>query len=587
MSGTCTLIVGHPVNKVWDLSEELALEVAQKSVEELEEVVPDEVDRVVAQLQLARDGRADNEAIRGSAAALGLERISWSGSHAQGLERLLRSVFACSLPIHPDTSKRLFWDLLSGVFMLFDAIMVPLVLLVLPEKSYPPVLDLLAALFWMCDMAMSLITGVYIENELSFSFSVIAWNYVRTWFFLDLLMVLPELVFLLLLGNRSSPLGFLRFLKLLRGLRLLRVLKIEAVFRKQLKRVNSLGIMMGTNLIKLIFGFLMLNHVIACAWYAIGSDSHGWFGMVSVSQEGDNTILSTYLAALHWSITQFHGSVDVNARTKTERAFAIAVLVSGLVTSAIFVSVTTDMIFQFRHAHWKYHDQAMRLRMYFSRHDISSDLVLAAKRYVRHATSGRNEWMDEKELLKPLPALLRKIVLMEARSPILEKHCLFTWLRHEHIITFRDICHSCFDVMHVQAGHGAFYLGDACQHMFFVEHGMARYLQNARQSVGGTWVGPESTTARQVSFQGARIVRKAWVCEPALWIKGWCNKGTMLSVKDCIFLTVEAASLAPVLRCFPAVHFDVVLYVRWVMECMQKGEVTDLWKVDLEFEFGD
>jgi len=586
MVNSTTTMTGPAIRSTWAVQEDFVREVTQRSLESYEDILASETERVVSQLQGAQHwGRPAQEIVDGSTRSTMFP--SFISDVNLQYYYLRGRMCSCRLPLHPDTTKRFIWDLACCAFMMFDAVMVPLVLMVLAENSYPRVLDLVIALFWSCDIVLTFLTAVYIQSELKTSFRVIARHYATTWLVLDLLMVLPEFAFLLIPGNRRSPMTFLRPLKVIRGLRLLRVVKIEALLREQLKRINSVSAMMSVNLLQLVFIFLMLNHVIACGWFAIGkAKGNGWFQAEIVSKDVDSNLMATYLIALHWSITQFHGSMDVGAGNPDERLFAIIVLVAGMLTSSVLVSVTTNMIFQVRQAHWKHHDQSQRLRAYFLRHDIPSTLMLAAKRYVQHSTCGRKEWIDETALLQPLPALLRKIVLMEARSPIVEHHCLFAWLKLTHHIVFRDLCHSAFEVMHVPAGHTVFFYGDACQHMFFVDSGTSRYLKNQRDSMTGReWVGPESLIVRQVSVMpvGTRIDRKCWICEPALWAKGWQNKGSMLAVSDCVFLCADTNQLAAVVCRFPSVHLDVVLYVRWAINLMSlAADVTDLWRVDVE-----
>merc|ERR1740123_1446109 len=100
----------------------------------------------------------------------------------------------------------------------------------------------------------------------------------------------------------------------------------------------------------MIFGFLILNHFIACMWFYIGRETgNGWFQEQQLDT-GEHSVWVGYMLALHWSITQFHGSVDVSPGNVIERIAAVAMLVVGLMTFSIFVSITTNMILHIRQA---------------------------------------------------------------------------------------------------------------------------------------------------------------------------------------------------------------------------------------------
>ena len=91
--------------------------------------------------------------------------------------------------------------------------------------------------------------------------------------------------------------------------------------------------------------------------------------------------------------------------------------------------------------------------------------------------------MDEKDLLQSLPLLLQKLIFTEVRSSIVERHCLFSWLKNMHSIVFRDACYSSLSFMETSAGHSIFSSGEACQDMFFVQSGTCRYVTDMRHDL--------------------------------------------------------------------------------------------------------
>merc|ERR1740139_1268593 len=114
--------------------------------------------------------------------------------------------------------------------------------------------------------------------------------------------------------------------------------------------------------------------------------------------------------------------------------------------------------------------------------------MLAVKRYLEYNTDSANpDWVEDMELLAPLPILLQKAVLLEARWATVEHHCLFAWLHEKHATAFRDICHASFSAMQCRAGSACFSYGDACHQIYFVEAGTLRYaFMNAADTRSST-----------------------------------------------------------------------------------------------------
>eukprot|EP00493_Phyllostaurus_siculus_P011526 UN11687 len=129
-------------------------------------------------------------------------------------------------------------------------------------------------------------------------------------------------------------------------MRLLRFVKFESRLQEQLRRFNSLFVLSVYRILKVLGLFLMLNHFFACTWYFIGSSSNGWLAEQVIANSAMNDVESGYFLALHWPITQFHGSMELSPSSLTERKLTVVALIIGLLTTSAFVSFITDMIFQ-------------------------------------------------------------------------------------------------------------------------------------------------------------------------------------------------------------------------------------------------
>merc|ERR1719220_2555610 len=125
-----------------------------------------------------------------------------------------------------------------------------------------------------------------------------------------------------------------------------------------------------------------------------------------------------------------------------ERLFAVIVLIIGMLTFSVFVSVVTNILFQIRQAHRKANDQQARLRNYFTRHKASMQLMLSVKEHFALDTGFGKDCDEDQELMQALPEQLARSLIFEVRQPTIGRHWLFKWMLDMHVVAFRDICYS-------------------------------------------------------------------------------------------------------------------------------------------------
>lgn len=271
-----------------------------------------------------------------------------------------------------------------------------------------------------------------------------------------------------------------------------------------------------------------------------------------------------------------------------ERIFAVVALVLGMATFSLFVSIVTDMMFIVRRSRQNQVELRRRVQRFFERYDVSLDLVVSAKKHLEERGRGQDDWLEDRELLKVLPLQLQKAIFMEARISSVGKHYFFYWIKVSHITAMRDLCHTAFTSMLRLAGESVFQVGDACQQMFFVESGELKYIRPflARSPAVMSCDTPplrDSGGSNVEKLFGERLTRCHWVGEPALWIRGWQNRGDLIAGADCSMLSLESGTLAQVIHVYPMTHFEVCLYAKLFLQHLQSmpwGLISDTWRMD-------
>jgi len=388
-------------------------------------------------------------------------------------------------------------------------------------------------------------------------------------------------------------LSVLRMIRIARSVRLLRFFKIEALLRDQLKRINSTVGLNCIRLIMMLFALFTLTHLLACVWHWIGQSTEGWQEFYVRPDQGAGTAYG-YVTALHWAVTQFHGSTDIHPTNLTERVFAVVVLVHGMMIFSTFVGVTTDMMLQVRLAFKQKTRLREKMQEYFLRHNVSTEVTILVKRYMENNIE-QEGWEEDSKVLQFLPLTLQRSVLLEVRAPTVAGHPLFAWLSDENAPALRDICQTAMSTVRVYGEQAVFNQGDVCRQMYFVEAGELRYFASeATDNPGGG--GGRGSCHRRASIgrdlifrrRGKLLTRQQWISEPALWLQNWRNVGDFIACVRGTLITVESIGLTKAAAAFPSVHCHLAFYAHSAVRHMRflafqdlESKITDLWEPEL------
>ena len=206
---------------------------------------------------------------------------TWRGSAYRRLQRL----------VMPPTSRRLIAvDILSATAFLVDMWTIPFVLAW--DHSSNEILNVLlvvTALWWTASIGFTFLTGVYHQGEVEVRPEIIAKIYLRGSFLPEALICLSDWIALgATLVLRDNEI-FLAAGKLPRTLRLLRLLRFSTIVRfdKCIQRIKdhcesasyrvgaiySETLSFSVRTAALFMVILWANHLLGCAWFALGTST--------------------------------------------------------------------------------------------------------------------------------------------------------------------------------------------------------------------------------------------------------------------------------------------------------------------------
>eukprot|EP01051_Picozoa_sp_SAG22_P002454 SAG22_NODE_110_length_19679_cov_45.046527_6_plen_532_part_00 len=212
---------------------------------------------------------------------------------------------------HPDGTFRNWWDLSQVFFLLYVVCMVPLRTafeLKVEPGTTSWLIELVVDSFFIVDVCINFRTAFVDENfKLSADTRQIRRNYMRGWFGIDLLSVLPINYVIQIIeettdadfGSGGENQKVLKAVRLVRLTKLLRVARIRRLLKRFAEQVD--GVMVTAKFTALLLAMTFASHILCCIWYAVGHSSPcGWvhwqYAGVEIGAEINMTAAATQLA---------------------------------------------------------------------------------------------------------------------------------------------------------------------------------------------------------------------------------------------------------------------------------------------------
>ena len=327
------------------------------------------------------------------------------------------------------------WDVVMMVLLMFTSIVTPVEVAFLPTK--------LNALFFInrcvdflfvCDIVLNFFVAVPnpVDGQLIFHHGTIIRMYLKGWFPIDVVSVLPYDLISLLSDNSSvSNLKILRILRLLRLMKLLRVLRAGRIFQR-IEVLYTIDYSL-LELFKFALLAVMSSHWMACAFGMVADiedSDFSWLhytsfnsylvsGRLSEGQDPRGIVpyVELYVAALYWSAMTMStiGYGDIVPSTTTERVFvSIAMLIGAFIYGYIIGAVSN--VIQTRNQKVNRFYQLMgELNAFVAEGNIKQELRVRLREYFKYRLS-HSQVEEHTNLLTQLSPALRGEITMQMNT---------------------------------------------------------------------------------------------------------------------------------------------------------------------------
>jgi len=289
----------------------------------------------------------------------------------------------CIIPL--DSRFKFIWDHLQLVLMIYVATAVPFKLCYIEEKQYPnwDYLDNGIDILFALDIVINFFTPLYQKERINFSHVSIALSYLKFWFWIDILSVIPFDIIInseadifsnysILLKISKMP----RLYKFMKGAKMLRTIKVQKKGRKTFvgKMVNffTKSEHVAFSILPLYIIGLSIAHIFSCIWFFMADNSgsdHNWLERYGFL---DEQLWDRYCASLYYIYTTFSttGYGDIVPGTTEEFIATIIFIISGVTFHSLIFTTIMDKINAYSSKNKFYNDKRELLQTLVKKDEI-------------------------------------------------------------------------------------------------------------------------------------------------------------------------------------------------------------------------
>jgi potassium voltage-gated channel Eag-related subfamily H protein 7 len=293
--------------------------------------------------------------------------------------------------LNPDSFALKTWDGVIIILLFYTALVTPFEVALLETKFDGLwVVNRLVDLLFVVDMFKNFVTalkddgGMWIVSNM-----MIAKSYLRAWFLIDLLSIIPVDSIGLIIGSDTSKFKALRIIRLLRLMKLLRIIRAARILKRWEARMD---ISYGTlSLIKFGLITFIVGHWLACLFRMIPDfegQENNWitvyYGVDSMEKlNNEVNFMDQYITAFYWSwatITTI-GYGDVISITPFEKILGIVCMVIGAGVYAYIVGGVCGVIANKDLATSKFYQLMDDMNLFMSEHGVPSEVKVKMRSF--------------------------------------------------------------------------------------------------------------------------------------------------------------------------------------------------------------
>ncbi|XP_015791289.1 potassium/sodium hyperpolarization-activated cyclic nucleotide-gated channel 2 isoform X2 [Tetranychus urticae] len=327
--------------------------------------------------------------------------------------------------IHPCSNFRFYWDLCMLLLLVANLIVLPVAISFFNDDLSTRwiAFNCLSDTIFILDIIVNFRTGIMnpdLPEQVILDPKQIARQYIRSWFFLDLISSIPlDYIFLIFnqeysfhLLQAGRALRIFRFAKMLSLLRLLRLSRLVRYVSQweEVYFLNMASVFM--KIFNLICMMLLIGHWSGCLQFLVpmlqGFPSNSW---VAINELKDVWWMEQYSWSLFKAMSHMLciGYGRFPPQSLTDMWLTLLSMISGATCYALFLGHTTNLIQSLDSSRRQYREKLKQVEEYMAYRKLPRDLRARICDYFEHRYQGK--FFDEDAILDELSEKLREDVI--------------------------------------------------------------------------------------------------------------------------------------------------------------------------------
>jgi len=320
--------------------------------------------------------------------------------------------------IHPESKFRIHWNFLIMIMLAYYTFSIPH-LVCFGYTPWEPIrfIETVFECLFVCDIIFNFFTGYYQAsgeaNLIVLDRKMIVRNYLRGWFFIDLISIIPIGLFFET-NNVNSLLRIMKMVKLTRIVGLWRYFRYyDETMKPGLKRMLRFALFL-----------IVIIHYQACIffWVSDTGEPNSW--MLTYDLPGLKTDVSTqYAASLYWSITTMTtvGYGDVVPQNVNEVIVAIICMIISCCAFGYLLGNMAHLIASVDSTQTMYKEKMEFVREYMTYQNLPGEIQTRIKAYYSHCWKDLKSFpFSEHAILDDLSPALKREVVLHLNKPMVE-----------------------------------------------------------------------------------------------------------------------------------------------------------------------
>jgi CRP-like cAMP-binding protein len=391
---------------------------------------------------------------------------------------------------HPNTGFKIYWNFFMGICLLYTAIVTPFLLAFVYNRDFDIwfVIDIILSGVFLLDFLFTLNTAFNdFDGKLVTNRKVIFLNYLKGWFFIDLVSCFPlDLVqyFVNPNGQRAALNNLSKLARLKSIPRLFRLSKILVLFKnsKAFPFLDSIYFWFSVShtavkLFGTLFMIFISLHVVSCLWYFMARfydfSPDTWIVRKDLQ---DSSMFDAYLFSLYWALTTLStiGYGDITPKTTGEILLSMCWMIVAIYFLSFAISSISSMLSQQDGGRKRILDKKLSLiDIYAEENKLPRRVKMSMQRFIKESSEKNLFNFSEKEnLLSEFSAPLRLEIAQNVHRGAFQLFQIFQGREERFLFTIIPLMRT----ENIEKGQYLFMEGEQFRDIFFMIRGKAYFF---------------------------------------------------------------------------------------------------------------